>query len=46
MPTLEMLYISYPITWALAAGFDFICYLVVKKRLTRELGADRKPRNE
>ena len=46
MPTLEMLYISYPITWALAAGFDFICYLVVKKRLAKELGVNLKPQKE
>lgn len=46
MPTLEMLYISYPITWALAAGFDFICYLVVKKRLARELGRSFTPETE
>ena len=46
MPTLEMLYISYPITWALAAGFDFICYLVVKKRLTKKLGSSVTPETE
>ncbi len=31
-PTLEMLYASYPITWALAALCDLICYFIIKKR--------------
>ena len=46
MPTLEMLYISYPITWALAAAFDFICYLVVKKRLAKKLEGSPLPETE
>lgn len=37
MPTLEMLYASYPITWGLAAAFDFICYLAVKRRVAKRL---------
>lgn len=39
VPTLEMLYASYPITWGLAALVDFGCYFVVKKRLEKKLSA-------
>lgn len=33
--TLDTLYISYPISWALTALAHFICFIVVKKRLER-----------
>lgn len=33
--TLNTLYISYPISWALTAFVHFICFLVVKRRLER-----------
>ncbi len=39
IPTLEMLYASYPITWVLAAFFDFLCYFLVKKRVKKKLEA-------
>ncbi|WP_369297517.1 MATE family efflux transporter [uncultured Neglectibacter sp.] len=45
-PTLETLYWSYPITWALAAAFDFICYFIVKKRLAKKLGIGTEPQTE
>lgn len=32
-PSLEMLYISYPITWALAAFFDVLFYFYLKRKL-------------
>ena len=35
-PTLTTLYVSYPVTWALAAFFDFVCYFFVKR------GAEKK----
>lgn len=40
-PTLEVLYASYPITWALAALFDFFCFLYLKrKKLPKETGGE------
>lgn len=33
--TLNTLYVSYPISWALTALVHFICFLVVKKRLQK-----------
>ncbi len=36
--TPEMLYVSYPITWALAAGCDLICYFIVRKRVLKKRG--------
>ena len=39
VPTLEMLYVSYPITWGLAALVDFGCYFVVKHRVEKKLAA-------
>ena len=35
-PTLNVLYISYPISWILTAGVHFICYLIVKKQVTQK----------
>ena len=34
--TLESLYVSYPITWGLAALCDLICFFFVRKHLTRK----------
>ena len=31
-PTLDMLYISYPISWALTFATHFVCYLYVKRK--------------
>ncbi len=39
VPTLEMLYVSYPITWGLAALVDFGCYFIVKNRVAKRLAA-------
>ncbi|MDY5015162.1 MAG: MATE family efflux transporter [Eubacteriales bacterium] len=36
--TLNILYISYPISWLITAGTHFICYLVIRKRLIRRAG--------
>ena len=41
-PTLEVLYMSYPITWGLAAFFDGVCYFLVR----RHLGKKRRLANE
>ena len=35
--TLESLYVSYPITWGLAALCDGICFFVVNKHLKKKL---------
>ncbi len=32
MPTLLMLYISYPITWALTAAAHYVCYFIIRKK--------------
>ncbi len=37
--TPEMLYASYPITWALAAACDLLCYFVVRKRVVKKQAA-------
>lgn len=36
--TLNILYISYPVSWLITAGTHFICYLVIRKRLIRRAG--------
>lgn len=36
-PRLETLYIAYTISWSLCAAVHFICYLIVKKQLTKKL---------
>ena len=36
LPTLGVLYASYPITWGLAAVLEALCYLVVKRRVVRK----------
>ncbi|MEA4824235.1 MAG: MATE family efflux transporter [Clostridiaceae bacterium] len=35
-PTLNILYISYPVSWLLTAATHFVCYLIIKKRLLRK----------
>ena len=35
-PTLETLYISYPISWALTAAIHFGCYVVCRRKLPKE----------
>lgn len=34
--SLETLYVSYPISWAITAGVHLICFLAVKRKLTHE----------
>jgi Na+-driven multidrug efflux pump len=34
-PTLQMLYVSYPISWALTFMVHVICYIVVRKRMDK-----------
>lgn len=31
--TLDIIYLSYPVTWLITAGTHFICYLVIMKKL-------------
>lgn len=38
-PTLEVLYASYPITWALAALCDLLCYFLVRRRMEKRRAA-------
>lgn len=38
VPTLEVLYASYPITWGLAVLCDLVCYFIVKKRIEKKRG--------
>lgn len=33
--TLEVLYVSYPISWMLTASIHFVCYLIVRRKLGR-----------
>jgi len=40
-PTQETLYIAYIISWALCSAIHFICYLIIKKRITRKLNTER-----
>lgn len=35
-PTLNVLYVSYPISWILTAGTHFVCYLVIRGRLLKK----------
>lgn len=36
--SLETLYISYPISWAITAGAHIVCYLIVRKKLDSARG--------
>ena len=40
--TLEMLYLSYPVTWVVTASCHCICYIFLKKKLTPRLIAERE----
>lgn len=40
--SLETLYASYPISWALTAFVHFICFLIVKRKLDRMVNKERK----
>ncbi len=40
-PTQETLYIAYIISWALCSAIHFICYLIIKKRITKKLNAEK-----
>ena len=40
-PTQETLYIAYIISWALCSAIHFICYVIVKKRLTKKLNTEK-----
>ena len=33
--TLPVLYLSYPVTWIVTEAVHFVCYLHVKKRVTK-----------
>lgn len=37
VPTLTVLYASYPITWGLSGVFDLICYFYAKKKLEAKM---------
>lgn len=37
--TLETLYISYPVSWALTGAFHCICFIVLKHRMQQRLGS-------
>lgn len=36
-PQLETLYIAYPISWLMCSLIHFICYVIIKKRITKKL---------
>ena len=38
-PTDTMLYLSYPVSWAITALVHFICYMVVRKKVRKRMGA-------
>lgn len=40
-PTQETLYIAYIISWALCSAIHFICYVIIKKRITKKLNAEK-----
>ena len=35
--TLPSLYISYPISWTLTGSAHFVCFLIVKRRLSKRI---------
>lgn len=37
-PTDTMLYLSYPVSWAITAFVHFICYMVVRKKVRKRMG--------
>ena len=36
-PTMETLYLSYPVTWLITFAVDIICYIIFKNRLIRHV---------
>ena len=38
-PTDTMLYLSYPVSWGITALVHFICYMVVRKKVRKRMGA-------
>ncbi len=42
-PMLEMIYITYPISWIVTALIQTVCYVWVKKRLIRKLNIHDEP---
>ena len=38
-PTLDILYLSYPISWALTFGTHMLCYLLIARRKLDRLEA-------
>ena len=32
-PTMETLYLSYPVSWIVTLGMDVICYVIFKRKL-------------
>ena len=38
-PTMETLYLSYPVTWLITLVVDIICYVIFKNRLIRHVNA-------
>ncbi len=38
-PSMEVLYLSYPISWILTLGADFVCYAIFKRKLIRRVNA-------
>ena len=35
--TLDIIYLSYPVTWLVTAGTHFICYLIIMRRLKEKI---------
>lgn len=44
-PTLEVLFMSYPITWALTAAGNLICFLVIRRKLPKHDAVPETPEN-
>lgn len=38
--TLETLYMSYPVSWGVTGLCHFVCFLFVKKKLTKQINAE------
>lgn len=43
VPTLTVLYISYPVTWAITAAAHYACYFAVRKRAYARAGGEALP---
>ena len=39
-PTQTVLYISYPISWALSAVIQFVCFMIHKEKVVRRMNAE------